>query len=110
MDAFTTSLHRDLARTNVHVSVIRPGPVKSEFFNAAEGLNNGGRVPAERFAITCEQVADSIWGLVVNPRRMIFVPAWLGLVPWVEQLFGWVMDRVGPVLLERRAKSLRHKS
>lgn len=104
MDAFTTSLYRDLSHTNVHVSVIRPGPVRSEFFDAAQSQSNGGRIPAERFSIPAEKVAERIWGLVERPRRMVFVPAWLRVVPWVEIGFGWVMDRVGPLLLEKRSK------
>lgn len=101
LDAFTTSLHRELRRTNVHISVIRPGPVKSEFFDAAQAHSNGGRVPSERFAISAEAVAGRIWRLIQHPRRMVFIPKWLGIVPWVEQSFGWLMDILGPLLLER---------
>jgi hypothetical protein len=32
---------------------------------------------------------------------MIYVPGWLGIVPWAELAIGWIIDRVGPLLLRR---------
>jgi hypothetical protein len=30
------------------------------------------------------------------------VPGILGFVPWVELLFGWLIDLIGPLLLRRK--------
>ena len=52
LDNFTTALHRELAGTHVHVSVVRAGPVKTEFGEAALALENGGHVPTEKIGVT----------------------------------------------------------
>jgi hypothetical protein len=31
---------------------------------------------------------------------LIYVPAYLRVVPWVELTFGWIIDRLGPLLLK----------
>lgn len=104
MDAFTTSLHRETRGTQVRVSVVRAGPVKSEFCEAALKRKNGGHVPTERVGVTPEHVAWRIWRLLLHPRRVIYVPRWLQIVPWVELSFGWVEDLIGPLLLRRKVQ------
>jgi short-subunit dehydrogenase len=102
MDAFTTALYRETRGTNVHVSVVRAGPVKSEFCESALERENGGHVPTERVGVTSGHVARRIWKLLLRPRRVIYVPRWLQIVPWVELSFGWLEDWIGPLLLGRQ--------
>lgn len=102
LDNFTTALHRELHGTPVHVSIVRPGPVRTEFASAARGLQNGQRVPTERMGVAPEDVANGIWGLIRRPRRVLYIPGWLRLVPWAELAFGCVIDRIGPLLLKRQ--------
>lgn len=101
LDAYTTSLHRELKGTGVHSSVVRAGPVKTEFFDTARRLDNGGSVPAERFAIPAERVSRAIWRLIQRPRRFIYVPFYLTITPMLEVLFSALIDQIGPVLLRR---------
>jgi short-subunit dehydrogenase len=103
LDAFTTSLHRELQGSGVHVSVVRAGPVRSEFYQTAKDLPRGRPVPAERFAVSCERVARRIAGLLTRPRKVIYVPAVLNLAPWLEMFFGSLIDRLGPLLLNRQS-------
>jgi len=105
LDAFTTSIHRDLKRTGVSVTVIRAGPVKTEVFDTARSLENGGNVPAERFAIPAENVAKTIWKAVKRPSRVIYVPFYLVLSPLLEFFFSSIIDQVGPLLLRRGKKT-----
>ena len=102
LDNFTTALHRELAGTRVHVSVVRAGAVKTEFCETAMQQENGMHVPTERVGVTSEQVAQRIWTLIRRPRRVIYIPNWLRVVPWAELSFGWVIDRVGPLLLRKQ--------
>jgi len=46
----------------------------------------------------------------IRPRRVIYVPDWLRVVPWAELTFGWVIDRVGPLLLKKNKKERTHRS
>jgi hypothetical protein len=105
LDAFTTSLCRELRGTPIRVSVIRPGPVATEFFDAAASRSLGARLPAERLGIRPERVARAVLSVLRRPRRAVYVPWTLGIVPWVEACFGWLMDLVGPLHL--RARSAR---
>lgn len=100
LDAFTTSLYRELVGTKLWASVVRAGPVASEFYQAARELPNGRPVPAERFAVAPERVAQKVWRLVQRPRRFVYVPSILWLSPWLELLFGRLIDRLGPLLLK----------
>lgn len=100
LDAFTTSLHREMRGSGVQVSLVCPGPVKTEFFDLTE--RNGRRIPAERFAVPARSVAESVCSLLRRPRRVVYVPWVLGITPWVERLFGWAMDLVGPLLLRKK--------
>ena len=102
LDNFTTALHRELTGTHVHVSVVRAGPVRTEFGAAALALENGGHVPTEKMGVTPEKVAERVWALLQRPRRFVYVPGYLCLTPWLELSFGWIIDRLGPLLLKRR--------
>lgn len=101
LDNFTTALYRELTGTHVHISVVRAGPVRTEFGEAALALENGGHVPTERMGIPAEAVANRVWGLIRHPRRLIYFPDYLRVIPWVELTFGWIIDRLGPLLLKK---------
>jgi len=102
LDNFTTALYRELTGTRVHVSVVRAGPVKTEFGKVALSKENGGHVPTEHMGVTADYVALCIWKLMLRPQRVIYVPGWLRVVPWAELAFGWIIDRVGPLLLRKQ--------
>ena len=102
LDNFTTALHRELTGTHVHVSVVRAGAVRTEFGEAALKQENGGHVPTEHIGVTADQVAWRVWKLLLHPRRVIYIPRWLQVVPQAELAFGWIIDRVGPLLLKRK--------
>jgi short-subunit dehydrogenase len=101
LDNFTTALYRELTGTHVHVSVVRAGPVRTEFGEAALLQENGGHIPTEHAGVTADFVAWRIWRLFLHPRRVIYVPGWLRVVPWTELSFGWIIDKVGPLLLRK---------
>jgi short-subunit dehydrogenase len=101
LDNFTTALYRELTGTHVHVSVVRAGPVRTEFGEAALSQENGGHIPTESVGVSADYVAWRIWKLMLHPRRVIYVPGWLRVVPWTELSFGWIIDRLGPLLLRK---------
>jgi short-subunit dehydrogenase len=103
VDAFSTALHRETRGTNVKVSVVRAGPVKTEFCDSALGRQNGGHIPTERMGVTSEHVADRIRELLLHPKRIVYIPRWLRIVPWFELSFGWLEDLIGPLLLKRQS-------
>jgi short-subunit dehydrogenase len=107
VDAFTTSLYRELKGTPVHVSTVRPGAVTTEFFDTAQLISSGGRrTPGEGSAVTPNKVACRIYKLLDHPRRVAYVPRIMALSPLLEILFGWAIDLIGPVLLKRQKPSV----
>ena len=107
MDVFTTSLHRELRGSGVQASVMRLGPVKTEFYKRSRELKNGGSIPVERFAISTDQVNTALWRLINHPQRVVYVPGWMAVSRYIENIFGGALDRIGPILLE---KSDKHKN
>lgn len=101
LDNFTTALHRELTGTRVHVSVVRAGPVRTEFGEVALSKENGGHVPTEHVGVSADYMAWRIWKLMLHPRRVVYIPGWLRIVPWAELSFGWIIDRIGPLLLRQ---------
>jgi short-subunit dehydrogenase len=104
LDNFTTALYRELAGTHLHVSVVRAGPVYTEFDATVANLNGGLHLPTEHIGVSADTVADRIWRLLEHPHRVIYVPAWLGITPYIEGAFGWLIDRLGPLLLKAQAR------
>lgn len=102
LDNFTTALYRELRGTHLHVSVVRAGPVLTEFCDTAASLEGGRHLPTERFGVTADTVANQIWNLLEHPRRVVYVPSWLALTPFIENTFGWLIDRLGPLLLRHQ--------
>ncbi len=101
VDNFTTALYRELHGTAVRISLLRPGPVRTEFSDRATSQPAGRPIPGQRFAITPERVAARVISVLQHPRRVAYVPNWLQVVPWVEPAFGWIIDLLGPALLRR---------
>jgi len=100
--AFSTALYRELRGTQIHVGAVLPGAVATELFDQSAKHKDGQRIPAERLAVSPHRVAARIWGMIKRPRRAIYVPGWLCILPWVELAFGWIIDMLGPVLLRRK--------
>lgn len=104
LDNFTTALYRELSGTHLHVSVVRAGPVRTEFCDTAASLDGGSHLPTERFGVSAETIANQVWNLLLHPRRVVYVPSWLAITPYVEHTFGWLIDRLGPLLLRRQTE------
>lgn len=104
MDAFTTSLYRELHGSGVVASIMRLGPVKSEFYDQAKKMENGSAIPAEQFAVEVEIVSNALWRLLNHPRRVMYVPGWLSISKFAEPLLGSIVDQLGPLLLKRLKK------
>jgi UDP-glucose 4-epimerase len=104
VDAFTTALYRELRGTDVHISVVRPGAVATGFFERASSQLAALRMPARRLGVKPEAVANRTWTLLRRPARVAYVPRVLGFIPWVELCLGWLIDRIGPLLLRRQSR------
>ncbi len=105
LDAFTTSVYRELRGTHVSMSVLRLGPIQTEFFDAARKHENGGNVPAEKMAIPTMAVARGIFHLIKHPQKIVYIPWYLAVSPLLETFFSGILDLVGPLLLGKKSRS-----
>ncbi len=106
VQAFSEGLDRELRGTGVRVSVVNPGPVRTEFARVSAGLS--AEAPAElEQGIPPEQVAAVIVSLLRRPRKRAYVPWYWGAAPWVALLFGWAIDRLFWVWERYRLKPVR---
>jgi len=103
LDAFTTALYRETRGTGVEISVICPGPVKTDFFDHSDKSTGSQRNPAGKMGVSAEVVAKQIWQLLQKPKRRVYVPAILKITPWFEFSTGWVQNLIGPILLKRNS-------
>ena len=101
LDAFSTALFRELKGSGVHVCVIRPGPVATDFFAHARNLPGGGVIPGQLLSIGPDDVAKAVWSCCLRPRRYVYVPWIMGISAWIEFLMGWIVDLLGPMLLKK---------
>jgi short-subunit dehydrogenase len=104
LDNFTTALYRELSGTRLHVSVVRAGPVLTEFGDIAASLPGGMHLPTERIGVSADTIAGKVWKLLEHPRRVVYVPSWLRITPSFEAWFGWLIDRLGPLLLRLQTR------
>jgi short-subunit dehydrogenase len=102
VDAFNTGVYRELRGSGVHISIVMPGAIKSEFFERAKELEHGGAIPTEAMATSVEAVSRCIVGLLKHPRRYAYVPEILSLSPILERVFGGIVDLLGPLLLKKK--------
>lgn len=105
IDAFTSSIYRELRGTKVKMSVMRLGPIQTEFFDAARKHENGGNVPAEKMAIPTIAVARGIFRLIQHPQKVVYLPWYVAISPLLETFFSGIIDLVGPLLLGKISRS-----
>lgn len=102
LDAFTVSLYRELRGSGVEVSVVRPGPVTTEFYDRSAKKSKSQQFPLERMAVPAIRVANAIYWLIRWPRKVVYVPVGIGIFPLIYAFFGWAVDWAGPLLLRRK--------
>jgi short-subunit dehydrogenase len=102
INAFTTSLYRETSNSRVRVSVVRAGPVTTEFFRILNKKQSKLLDLVEHLGVSPQQIAKSVWQLILHPRRSIYVPGWMSVVPFIEFAFGWIMDKIGPLDLKKQ--------
>ncbi|WLR43841.1 SDR family oxidoreductase [Bacillus carboniphilus] len=88
---FTNSLRMELKETNIVVSSVNPGPIKTNFFKIADKsgdyVNN-----AEKYMLEASDVAKKITRLMIKPKRELNLPWWMNM--------GSVLFHLSPTLFE----------
>jgi short-subunit dehydrogenase len=91
---FTNSLRMELMKTNIHVTAVNPGPIRTKFFDTAD--KSGSYVKnVERYMLEPDFVAKKIVDAINSSKREINVPGWMNAGSMLFQLF--------PAFLEKTA-------
>jgi short-subunit dehydrogenase len=89
----TNSLRMELAGTDIRVTAVNPGPIKTNFFDIAD--QSGTYVKSvERYMLDPEHVANKIVGAIGTKKREINLPGWMSIGPVVFSLFPRLFELV----------------
>jgi hypothetical protein len=89
---FSEALRREVGVYGIHVSVIYPGGVKTEFGgHTGAKLRTRATTPAS-LKLTPEQVASAVFDVVRRPRRTVVLPWVMTFAAWGNALFPGLVD------------------
>jgi len=89
---YTNGLRMELSKTNICVSAVNPGPIRTEFFDLADTSGNYKK-NIEKMMLDPTVVAKRTVGLIKTGKRELNLPWWMGI--------GGKFYAVAPVLMER---------
>ncbi|WP_408606682.1 SDR family NAD(P)-dependent oxidoreductase [Domibacillus epiphyticus] len=91
---YTNSIRMELARSNVLVTAINPGPIATPFFDNAdpEGtyIKNAGKIMLDPVYVARKTIAA-----IGRPVREVNVPKWMAAGSIIHHLFPKTVERLG---------------
>jgi len=90
---FSNGLRQELSGSNIHVSVINPGPVKTPFFEIADPSGNYQK-NINRFMLTPEKVAEQTVRLIKSKKKEQTIPSIAGFGVKLYHLFPYCFDKL----------------
>lgn len=91
---FTNSLRMEVARYNIFISAVNPGPIKTNFFNIADEAGTYVK-NVEKWMLDPDVVAGKIVDMMLTPKRELNLPRWMSLGSKLYQLFPRLVEKVG---------------
>jgi short-subunit dehydrogenase len=91
---FSEALRREVGIWGIHVSVIYPGGVVTEFAQHIGYQRRTGITTPGWLQLSAEDVARAVWDEVRHPRRTVIIPPIMGVVTWINFFFPGVVDRL----------------
>ncbi|MEH7236970.1 SDR family NAD(P)-dependent oxidoreductase [Bacillus sp. JJ1562] len=91
---FTNSLRMELSSTNIHVTAVNPGPIRTRFFDIADESGTYAK-NVNRFMLDPNVVASKIVNAMLTPKREINLPGWMNAGSMFYTLFPRLVEKVG---------------
>lgn len=91
---FTNSLRMELSNTNVHVTSVNPGPIRTRFFDIADESGTYAK-SVNRFMLDPDVVASKIVNAMLTSKREINLPGWMNAGSMFYTLFPRLVEKVG---------------
>lgn len=94
---FSEALRREVGVWGIHVSVIYPGGVETEFGEHTGARRKSGTTTPDWLRLSAEQVARAVLSVARRPRRCLILPWPMKFAVWANALFpgalDWLMER-----------------
>ncbi|WP_332691233.1 SDR family NAD(P)-dependent oxidoreductase [Halalkalibacter lacteus] len=98
---FTNGLRMELLDTNIHISAVNPGPIKTPFFDRAD--QEGTYVKnIERWMLESQEVARATINLIDRPKRELNLPKWMNVGSTFYQLMPSLFERLAGRKLNKK--------
>jgi uncharacterized protein len=97
---FTNSLRMELSKTNIFVTAVNPGPIKTNFFNIAD-TSGSYKKNVEKLMLDPKDVAQKVVNALFTNKREINLPGWMNL--------GSTLYLLAPRLVEKLAGDMFHQ-
>ncbi|WP_246942456.1 SDR family NAD(P)-dependent oxidoreductase [Bacillus pinisoli] len=91
---FTNSLRMELNDSNVFVTAVNPGPIRTNFFEIAD-KSGGYKKNVERFMLEPELVASKMVDAMFTQTRELNLPSWMNAASKFSQVFPELVEKVG---------------
>lgn len=98
---FTNSLRMELAKTNIYVSSVNPGPIETNFFQIADKSGNYVN-NVKKYMLKADYVAEKIVQLMEHPKRELNLPRWMNMGSTLYHLFPSIADKLVGDLLNKK--------
>ncbi|MEH7387685.1 SDR family oxidoreductase [Bacillus sp. JJ1521] len=91
---FTNSLRMELSNTNIHVTAVNPGPIRTRFFDIADESGTYAK-NVNRFMLDPDVVASKIVNAMFTSKRELNLPGWMNAGSMFYTLFPRLVEKVG---------------
>ncbi|MCH1624863.1 SDR family NAD(P)-dependent oxidoreductase [Ferdinandcohnia quinoae] len=91
---FTNSLRLELMETNIHVTAVNPGPIRTRFFDIADESGNYAK-NVDKFMLDPDKVAWKIVKAMLTSKRELNLPGWMNAGSVFYTLFPRLVEKVG---------------
>ncbi|MGO4888408.1 SDR family NAD(P)-dependent oxidoreductase [Anaerobacillus sp. MEB173] len=98
---FSNSLRMELIDTNIYVSTVNPGPIKTQFFEIADQSGNYVK-NIEKFMLDPDYVSKKIVKLIHRPKRELNLPYWMNIGSTIYQLFPTIFEKIAGKQLNKK--------
>ncbi len=105
VQAFSEALYRELQGSGVHVGMVNPGPVATEFWATASGWQERRW---RHFGVSAERVAEATWWTIRHRRKRVYVPWAARFIRWFNLGCGSLIDRAIPWFLNGPGQQMMH--
>jgi len=98
---YTNSLRMELAKHNIYVTAVNPGPIETNFFTIAD--EKGTYVKnVKKYMLKPDYVAKKIVDTMLTPTREINLPRWMNAGSIIYALFPRLFERLGRRVFEKK--------